>query len=816
MIKKIFTFGALVAVILVGVQVQRTEALSCAQPEPNNSFIANGGMIFVGSVTSNVSIGTAFVVSNSVDKRKVTFNVERVWSNSTIATPFSVVDNVPPVGGPPFGDERDPWGFRDTFKVGKRYIVYAEIQDGEYLVNIGACASSRVASSQVIANLTVELGQGYVPKQTVTKPPTTGGTFTSGLLAQIQSLLTLVSSLQQQLANIENNTVVNDFGSCVAKTGIVLESYPRQCIYNSQTFVEVIKNTQPPPPTFSCPTLSQNLWQGVKGPSVASLQQFLLSAGTYTYPEITGYYGPATQQAVEKWQAQNGVVSFGTPNTTGYGVVGPATRAAISRVCGGVITTPITPITPTTPTVCTLEYAPVCGQKQVQCFTTPCNPIQTTYSNTCQLKASGAQYLHEGQCRTGIPPISGNPVIQGFTGPTTLRIDETGIWKIRASDPQNGPLSYKIDWGERKYKSAFDSITALANYGFVQNATFTHTYKFVGEYIVSVTVRDNQGLTAKTTITVSVTTDEAEIGFDISPTTGTAPLAITATATLPPRSGYDLVEICGPINIGTIYWGDGTQSQPTRLGCSSQRIVTLVHTYQSGGTYPVSFLGTDGTTYSKTLVVGNALVSDPASASCVSSGVTYSEGSKRECIDRENDGSVECVSDASYACRAGAWQIEGDVGGRVCTSGTNYGGGYYEQCITPNDTLSVFQPSGGFYNFGDEINVRWSTNISDTNSGMYLVLEDSVTGTRFTSTKVNKSDGQATINVGSSCNFFFSDGIDGACTVLRNNISNGGLRYRIKAVIYSPKNACFGFCAPGSTTTTETIIESYSLPFTIS
>jgi hypothetical protein len=33
---------------------------------------------------------------------------------------------------------------------------------------------------------------------------------------------------------------VTDFESCVKKTGIVMESYPRQCRYDNQTFVEDI------------------------------------------------------------------------------------------------------------------------------------------------------------------------------------------------------------------------------------------------------------------------------------------------------------------------------------------------------------------------------------------------------------------------------------------------------------------------------------------------------------------------------------------------------------------------------------------------
>ena len=38
---------------------------------------------------------------------------------------------------------------------------------------------------------------------------------------------------------------------------------------------------------------------------------------------------------------------------------------------------------------CTMEYAPVCGLVEVQCITTPCNPIPETFSNACEACARG-------------------------------------------------------------------------------------------------------------------------------------------------------------------------------------------------------------------------------------------------------------------------------------------------------------------------------------------------------------------------------------------------------------------------------------------
>ncbi|MRI58696.1 MAG: hypothetical protein C6H99_04210 [Epsilonproteobacteria bacterium] len=41
---------------------------------------------------------------------------------------------------------------------------------------------------------------------------------------------------------------------------------------------------------------------------------------------------------------------------------------------------------------------PVCGLKQVECITAPCDPIPYTYPNYCSLKEDGATFLHMGPC----------------------------------------------------------------------------------------------------------------------------------------------------------------------------------------------------------------------------------------------------------------------------------------------------------------------------------------------------------------------------------------------------------------------------------
>jgi hypothetical protein len=83
-------------------------------------------------------------------------------------------------------------------------------------------------------------------------------------------------------------------------------------------------------PSF-CLTLTASLSQGSTDTTtqgqVSKLQQFLGITPT------TGYFGVLTEAAVQKYQTARGIVSSGTPATTGYGSVGARTRASMAS-CG--------------------------------------------------------------------------------------------------------------------------------------------------------------------------------------------------------------------------------------------------------------------------------------------------------------------------------------------------------------------------------------------------------------------------------------------------------------------------------------------------
>jgi len=245
------------------------------------------------------------------------------------------------------------------------------------------------------------------------------------LQLQLQNLRQLVASLQTQLQTMQQTQAVTDFNSCVTAGNLVMESYPRQCAHNGQTFVEVIVQ-EPEGQSLECPAFSRNLSYGSRGSDVSSLQRFLQSVGAYTYPVITGYYGSVTQAAVQEWQSRNGVVSSGTVMTTGFGAVGPRTQAAIQKKCGGSLPDPV---------MCTLQYDPVCGRTPGICVDSATGGYCTdgeiqTYGNTCQLNAAGAEFLSKGECR----------IETNSTAPDSCKVWNDGCNTCSRSYP-GGPLA---------------------------------------------------------------------------------------------------------------------------------------------------------------------------------------------------------------------------------------------------------------------------------------------------------------------------------------------------------------------------------------
>ena len=241
---------------------------------------------------------------------------------------------------------------------------------------------------------------------------------------------------------------------------------------------------------------------------------------------------------------------------------------------------------------------------------------------------------------------SAAPVVTGIEGPASLNIGQQGTWKVNANVPNNSgaSIAYSVVWGD---EAGGAQAVVPPTQSVQTSATFTHSYQNAGAYQPKFTVSNSSG---SNSASLSVNVGGQVTGattLSVSPNSGNAPLTVTATITAPPQSG---VEICGPIMVGDLSWGDGSAvEKPTRLGCSSQRTVTATHTYSATGTYAVKLTPPNESDKTATVVVTSAQTDAPTGsitfgASQVPYGstvqVSWTSANTKQCVVRDSGNNV--------------------------------------------------------------------------------------------------------------------------------------------------------------------------------
>lgn len=175
----------------------------------------------------------------------------------------------------------------------------------------------------------------------------------------------------------------------------------------------------------TCLQTNLHMQRGDRGAGVSALQGFLAAEGVYS-DEVTGYFGPATEAAVQRWQSAHGIVGSGTPQTTGYGLVGPSTLSAMRVGCSSL------------------------GGSTL--------PNATTVSQTV-----AEQYSFSVNATSGKAPLA-----------------------VTASLAINGSTcsSYMIDWGDGTSSISYDSGRSAGCTALPINMQPSHTYVYPGTYIL--------------------------------------------------------------------------------------------------------------------------------------------------------------------------------------------------------------------------------------------------------------------------------------------------------------------------------------------
>jgi len=285
----------------------------------------------------------------------------------------------------------------------------------------------------------------------------------------------------------------------------------------------------------SCPLIGRSLKLGSSGDDVRRLQQFL-ARDPSIYPEGTasGYYGPLTEAAVKRWQTKYNIVSTGTPSSTGYGVVGPRTAAAISLLCttgqygsggsgnvGGFIQ--VTPISGNAPhnvaiqatvntvnsctgAVYTLDYGDGTQPSQIAVPAGHCAQMTQTLAHTYQYGGTYPITLSAGAHRTSATVQvlgAGAPTNPGSPTPPPPR--DTS-WEIISVTPlvNGNPLAvaieieypedeeYRIDWGDNSTNARGEGDGS---------STINHIYNAEGTYIIS--LKDGNSVEATSVVSIS-------------------------------------------------------------------------------------------------------------------------------------------------------------------------------------------------------------------------------------------------------------------------------------------------------------------------
>jgi len=378
-------------------------------------------------------------------------------------------------------------------------------------------------------------------------------------------------------------------------------------------------------PTYgvgTCPQIGRVLSYGSSGSDVTGVQQFL------GVSPATGFYGSITQSAVEKWQAANNIISYGTPATTGYGVVGPRTEAAIRLACSGgssgttasgsggtgtvsgfIQVSPISGAAPlgvnvvatvNTANACTggtytLSFGDGSSSQVINVAPVNCSQQNQTFQHTYQYGGSYTVTLSAGSHQSTATVTVSGPAAPS-SGSSTQASGSISALVTSGPPPLNvtfyvscaSGLAYDVVFGDGSDLGSTGVSQSTCNGGL---QGIPHTYSKAGTYTaqLEVFVRNSNGAVSPTdvanqTITVgsgssSTPSSSTYQPPTVTPNVGGNPLAVSL------QYNYDTNGCQISIN-----WGDGASINPT--GCSTfsgtSQTFTQSHTYAQAGAYTIT------------------------------------------------------------------------------------------------------------------------------------------------------------------------------------------------------------------------------------
>ena len=401
------------------------------------------------------------------------------------------------------------------------------------------------------------------------------------LRAQLQALLNKITQLQQQT------------GASTGVPGAVVSS-------------------------TACPLIGRVLRKGDSGEDVTRLQQFL-AQDPLIYPErlVTGYYGSLTEAAVRRWQVQFNIVSSGSPETTGYGQVGPRTAATMAQRCalnggsmggsvGGFIK--VTPISGNAPlavsveatvntvnscagALYTVDWGDGTAPAQIVAPAGNCQQLVQTLRHTYQWGGTYQVVLSAGAHRTNAtvtvfgstqpptPPVSTADSVSANPNTGTAPLSVTFTGTVNGSRSCSGGV-YTLDFGDDQnavIPYPADACQALSY-------TIAHQYSSGGTFGARLLRGSLSSGTLVANTNVDVSSNTPDIGpFTVTPGIGGNVLAVEVE--------FDIATPCSAYDLN---WGDGSTHvvQAQGSGACAQVVTTkrFTHIYTQTGSHTITLI----------------------------------------------------------------------------------------------------------------------------------------------------------------------------------------------------------------------------------
>ena len=297
------------------------------------SASASGASLSIGATGGSVALAAAgnspsvkFTAPAGVFSGATTVTISKVYASSSSYVPPAPATGLFMVGGNVFQITAASGGSQITNFAKPVTLTFtyadAQIPAGVLEANLKIYYYDAVAKAWVPVPSTVNSGTNTITAtvnhltQFAIYGAKTGAATAIGAAMTQSDKLALIAQIQATL------------NSLIAQLKTMVADMIAQGKYVSPALMAFAPGSSTAPQTAVAGKITRGWALGQTGEEIKTIQA-ILAKDPAVYPEglVTGYFGSATLAAVQKFQEKHGIAK---PGDTGYGLVGPATRAKLN------------------------------------------------------------------------------------------------------------------------------------------------------------------------------------------------------------------------------------------------------------------------------------------------------------------------------------------------------------------------------------------------------------------------------------------------------------------------------------------------------